>query len=333
MNMETPLAKLARIMSKEFGLQVRFQGAEAWVNLQTKEMNLPSVGNTEIVDLLNGYLDHESAHVRFTSSTYRYPVENPLVESLMRVLEDVRVDWEMGRLFLGCIHNIGKTRNDVYKHCVEKAREFRASADALFWMDILENLAGRMHFDEMCEKAKYGVFTALDLFMKLGDTKTTEEVEKLARQIAKRWESIDPPPNSGSGGAESKDKTSSKSGKAGKAGKGKKGKAEKKEKAESDPSMKQPWEKDEEKEADGDGSGRGKGKAGEGKGGKEADGDKGKGIGVGESGDSDEPIESFGAGVANSTGSGAIIASDVPRSVVKWRKKMFGSRLGRLLVF
>jgi len=196
--MESALAKVAKIMAREYGLNVRFTGSGACVNLKTKEMQLPALDDPVIFETISGYLDHEVAHVRFTDIVPS--IKDSLTMDLFRVLEDVRVDRDMGNLYTGSHKNIGRTRKAVYEALFTEANDL----NEMFWMDILEMTSGRMEFDEMGPMAQEAVLKALDLFMGLDEIKTTADCVSLCEKIAKRWRDTDanPTPQPSPGGSE-----------------------------------------------------------------------------------------------------------------------------------
>ena len=306
--LESAMGKLARVVSRDFGLTVTFKGSGAYVNLEKKQMVLPALSDDRIVEIINGYLDHEAGHVRFTSEKFKFTsVKSKLEEELIRVLEDVRVDNKMRGLFLGCGANIDKTRLTIYDK-VKKSVAESGDPEGTFWMDILENMAGRLDFSDMCSTAQFGVLSALDLFMTLPACKDIFDVQNLSREIAKRWDAM-PPPGMGGGEDEDEDGDEDGEGMDGEgSGKGKK-KDRKKDKKKSKKDKKEagrksaenPFEdkdKDEEGDEDGDdgdGSGDGSGEGdedGKGKGGggseDDAEGQDGDGEGEGKGNGSED---------------------------------------------
>jgi cobaltochelatase CobT len=64
--LETSLEKLARILSRQYNVEVVFEGQGASTNGKT--IYLPNFQEVteELEKDLNGYLDHEVSHVKFT---------------------------------------------------------------------------------------------------------------------------------------------------------------------------------------------------------------------------------------------------------------------------
>lgn len=189
--LETPLQKLARITSKTYGLKVVHQGSGAYVDLKNNIMSLPVIATEEMTKLIHGYLDHEVGHMKHTGTDFDFVKfcigKSKMVEDMGRLIEDVRVDAEVAKDYLGCGENINKTRLASYAKCRELAKEAGQDREAVYQMDILEYLAGRMAKMEMCKTAVEGVEKAQDLFDKVSTLKSCKGSFELAHEIVQRW--------------------------------------------------------------------------------------------------------------------------------------------------
>jgi len=206
--METAYEKLVKVLSKEYGLTVRFEGTGACVDLKNRVMILPSMLSNEGMNFMAGFLDHEVGHVKATDANVEFP-KDKLEDDLFRIIEDVRVDKSMSNYLLGCKANIEKTRILVYNTVKAKQKFAGLGRDALFSMDILEYLSGRFMLSELCPLAQKGIELAQDLFDKVDDLPLdysgTAMVKKLAKKIAERWDKEDfdsPEPESQDGEGE-----------------------------------------------------------------------------------------------------------------------------------
>ncbi len=219
--MESGLAKLARVMSRDYDLKVRFQGDGASVDVEGKDMILPVVDSPEMLEMINGYLDHEAAHMRFSegSSTFTIPRKGS-IRAVYRILEDIVVDKLQGAQYLGCKINIDRTRVMVYERGVKRCREAGVGENGMFWMDILESMSGRMGFKDTCTMAQEGVLMALDLFMSLDECDTSTKRAELAEKIIERWAELEPPPEDGEGGDSGEDESKGEKGEKSKGEKG-----------------------------------------------------------------------------------------------------------------
>lgn len=90
--LETSLEKLARILSRQYQVDIVFEGQQASTN--GKVIYLPYFPEiTEELELdLNGYLDHEVSHIKFTHFPESKEVLNSYHHQLLNAVEDVRIE-------------------------------------------------------------------------------------------------------------------------------------------------------------------------------------------------------------------------------------------------
>jgi len=101
------LPMVAAVLGKQYGVKVEVGGITAYTDGNT--IHLPSIDlekQPEMIDLVKGFLDHESAHIRHTDFNYLKGQNlTPLAMSLFNIIEDWRVENALVKQFPGCRHN------------------------------------------------------------------------------------------------------------------------------------------------------------------------------------------------------------------------------------
>lgn len=148
--LETTFQKIARIIARRYGVTVTIRGGRAYVDMQTMNIVLPSIANGQDVKLehLDGFLDHECAHVKFTQpKVFETTKGNQTLHAFWNGCEDVWIERSMGREFYGCHQNLERLNEWLYAKCEER------------WPDT--DALGRLHYAlERCyrgdhDKEKY----------------------------------------------------------------------------------------------------------------------------------------------------------------------------------
>ena len=99
----TTLPLVAKALGEKYDIQVQISGDQAYTN--GKIINLPSMPDSKEAALLaRGYIDHESAHIRFTDFSVK--CGNPMLKCLTNILEDIRIEKMMGAKYPGCRSNL-----------------------------------------------------------------------------------------------------------------------------------------------------------------------------------------------------------------------------------
>ena len=111
--LENSLEKLARILSRQYHVDVVFKGNQAYTD--GKRINLPYFPeiNEELYLELNGYLDHEVGHVKFTKFDEVRKVISPYHKEMLNVVEDVRIEREMIREYPGTKFHLDSLNNKL----------------------------------------------------------------------------------------------------------------------------------------------------------------------------------------------------------------------------
>jgi hypothetical protein len=129
--LESTFQKIARVIARRYGIDVRIRGGRAYVDLKVKPpcIVLPSCapGKDVPLEVMDGFLDHETAHVIFTDRDIANGVEKGTVFDLWNNMEDVWIERSMGDRYYGCHQNLEKLNVWLYAKCEERWE----SSDAL----------------------------------------------------------------------------------------------------------------------------------------------------------------------------------------------------------
>jgi cobalamin biosynthesis protein CobT len=106
------LAMLASIIGRRHGIEVVFDAGVQTAATDGKKIYLPLIsdlGNDDHVALIEGLLDHEAMHVRFTDFSVKLGTYGPIVATLTNLFEDVWGEREQAVVYPGCARNIRKS--------------------------------------------------------------------------------------------------------------------------------------------------------------------------------------------------------------------------------
>ena len=113
--LETSLEKLARILSRQYNIEVVFEGQGASTNGQ--KIYLPNFQEVseELEKDLNGYLDHEVSHVKFTQFPEVLKVISAYHKDMLNGAEDIRIERLMMKEFPGTENHLVPLREKLNK--------------------------------------------------------------------------------------------------------------------------------------------------------------------------------------------------------------------------
>jgi cobalamin biosynthesis protein CobT len=106
------LAMLASIIGRRHGIEVVLDAGVQTAATDGKKIFLPLIsdlGNDDHVALIEGLLDHEAMHVRFTDFSVKLGTYGPIVATLTNLFEDVWGEREQAVVYPGCARNIRKS--------------------------------------------------------------------------------------------------------------------------------------------------------------------------------------------------------------------------------
>jgi len=234
------VVKITQMLSGK-GIKVTQQGVNAYVKAdhtgQPVLVNLPYLPDNateELCQAIQGFLDHEVAHILFTEFPLmaKANAKGDQVGFMLNALEDPRIEREMAKRFQGSAYNLSVTgKFYLDKFVVPRMKEKAAAGDAQGVMNTLmvpmiRALSGQQVFKEFMKDHWTKVEPILerikDLQPQIEGATSTADCMTLAEEIVKRLTEG----NKGSGKKKGKDSSEEGEGDGeGSTGKGKKGKS------------------------------------------------------------------------------------------------------------
>lgn len=134
---ETSVERTARMLSKAYNIRVVWKGTDAFTDGRTIHLPIiPDNAPDEFVEAVQGYLDHEVAHVLF--SDFNLMSVDSLTElqfECVNIVEDVRVEAAICQVFPGSAYNLRKTHSWIMNSLAkswEQIPQFRKAILAYF---------------------------------------------------------------------------------------------------------------------------------------------------------------------------------------------------------
>lgn len=283
------VVKITQMLSGK-GIKVTQRGVNTYVKCdhtgRPTLVNLPYLPDNATEELclaIQGFLDHEVAHIMFSDFTLIEKAQKAGCHSMLNILEDARIEKCMAQKFAGCGHNLSNTgKFFLDKYTTPMMQEAAAKGDAnkviaVLMVPLIRAMSGQHIFKDYMKDKTHIVQPVLDkiadLEEKIANVTSTNECFELAKEIEKRLRSGEkggPKKNSededGEGGDaadhKGKSKKKDKSKKEEKKGKGKSEKEEEKPEDEKGEDSGAPDEKGEDaddKADEGEGSDEGEG--------------------------------------------------------------------------
>jgi cobalamin biosynthesis protein CobT len=128
--LETTCQRIARIMAQRYGVTVRIEGARAYVDLQRDAIVLPSMpldGMDLSDEILDGFLDHECAHVIHTDRSIFDTIKGDAsLHDMWNNVEDVWIERVHGKHYVGCRANMERLNAVLFQRVEERWEELAA---------------------------------------------------------------------------------------------------------------------------------------------------------------------------------------------------------------
>jgi len=267
------VVKITQMLSGK-GIKVTQQGVSAYVRADHRGVplvvNLPYLPDNAGEDLCNaiqGFLDHEVAHILFTEFTVmsKAMAQGKRIGYLLNALEDPRIEKCMAKRFQGSAHNLSVTGQFYLDKFVKPRLQEKAAAGDVngviesLMVPMIRAMSGQMVFQEFMKDHWTTVAPVYerikDLAPKIEAAASTEECFELAAEIGKRM-------SEGSSGGDKGEEKSEKGGSSKSGGIGTKTTSGKKDKSSGSGKTKpekEPEEKSEEEKTPSKGKGKGKG--------------------------------------------------------------------------
>lgn len=120
-------------------IRVTQQGTQAYVqyhpNGTPKRVNVPYIpedADTEFLRAIEGFLDHEVAHVLFTDYKVLAEAKKQNVSGIHNAIEDVYIEKMMSRAYAGSAFNLSNTQAFFFKHFAEKGMRENPGNEATY---------------------------------------------------------------------------------------------------------------------------------------------------------------------------------------------------------
>lgn len=105
------LPVVAMAMGNKMGVEVVMQGSQARTDGNTIYLPALPEGDKSLWILARGYIDHEAGHIRHTD--FSHVGSTPIHRALTNILEDIRIELEMGGAYPGCAVNLRNLANHL----------------------------------------------------------------------------------------------------------------------------------------------------------------------------------------------------------------------------
>ena len=128
------LPLLASVLGNQYGVTVEIGGSEAYTDGKTIHLPaLPLDSEPELITMIKGYCDHESAHIRETDfEILRKAQLTPFQHNLFNILEDWRVEERLSARYPGCREN--------FRHLIQKLFGVQKAGDTNPAFSILNTI-------------------------------------------------------------------------------------------------------------------------------------------------------------------------------------------------
>jgi hypothetical protein len=112
---------VAAVLGRKFGVNVRVGGAQAFTDGKTITVPAYNKNDPYVKDIAWGYLAHEAAHIRFSDfGVFKRVSTSPIRKKLVNILEDVRIEQGIIRLYPGTFYTIQRMDEHLFTRPVSK---------------------------------------------------------------------------------------------------------------------------------------------------------------------------------------------------------------------
>jgi hypothetical protein len=205
------LGKTVRLLTKQ-GIDVQFRGHQPFVQTRGNKVQrlvLPELNDSappELIEALQGFLDHEVGHIFFTpfANAEKFAAGNRTRHSLCNIIEDIRLEKLLPRELPGTKENLERMYDSVmptfFGPAALRAKEKNVSASEAFscvMVCAMRALAGQKAFQKfMDDNQLWPFFMPLiqkmpNISRRLRDLEDFRDVERLVTDIL---DALKPPP-------------------------------------------------------------------------------------------------------------------------------------------
>ena len=184
LSFESTMEKLGRILSAQYGVNVIFEGEQAMTD--GERIILPSFANPspELVADMNGFLDHEVGHVKFTEFNEIAECKTRMHKELLNAVEDVRIEREMIREFPGTQAHLDPLNAKYRGKMMEPETWAKIPYPIRVIQGIRDIMEGRTPIIDS-DTEKY-IEISREAAVELNECKTTKELRIKTGEIIKR---------------------------------------------------------------------------------------------------------------------------------------------------
>lgn len=197
-------------------VQVTQRGINAYVQADKDGkpilVNLPYIpdnADEELLDAIQGFLDHEVAHILFTDFPEMNKANQAGVHGMTNILEDTRIEREMAGRFQGSAENLSRVgKFFLEKYTLPKMNQALAAGDqdtviGLLTVPLLRGMAGQQIWQEFMKDKMHHIQETYDkikdLAPKIAGATSTKDCTELAKTITKRLRDGDEDEGGGGG--------------------------------------------------------------------------------------------------------------------------------------
>ncbi len=190
------LPLLAAVLGRTYGVEVRIGGQTAYTNGRIIQLpDLPLDGDETLLNLVRGYIDHESAHLRATDfAALNAAGLSPLGLHVWNILEDWRVEQKLAGVFPGCRANFLWLIRHLFLNAdtAKQAEHNDPAVEIINWLlfsvrawDVPEVARERDASARIVEQAFPNILPQLNTLLRNAPTRLTDTAEtiRLAREI------------------------------------------------------------------------------------------------------------------------------------------------------
>lgn len=234
------VTKLVPLLSGK-GLKVTQRGSRAYVKTDMKtlrpvEVNIPNIpdnASSEFVRAIQGFIDHEVAHVLVTdwkfygaqalSSSEKSGINSDLFTGWHNIIEDTMIEREIVKIFPGSARNISEVRKWFLQNITEKALKTAVTDKDRFnylMVPAMRALAGHEEMKEFMDTNGYWSEALVDVMIKglspeflkkIQAVSTTRETLELTKELYAVLTQPSPPASGSDGKGEQEADSSGKS--------------------------------------------------------------------------------------------------------------------------
>ena len=195
--LESKCERIARIITRNYGVTVRVEGGQAYYDFASGEIVLPNLNSKQmeqVGNVLDGFLDHECGHSIFTSRAVVQTIKSQSLHYIWNGIEDVWTERAMGNRYPGCAQNLTRLHAAMKGYVEAKWAESNALTKMMYRMS--EVWRGSKSLEQVCADPEVGALLAVmgpEIAAGHG-IESTAGALTLAKRILERLESLSPPP-------------------------------------------------------------------------------------------------------------------------------------------